>query len=225
MIPTLNAQAYLPACFNALIPAVVEGLVREVIIVDGGSSDLTAQMADDAGAVFLTSAPGRGTQMAEGAKQAKGSWLLFLHADTVLDIGWEREVSKFMQQVETGRQEPGAAAFRFALDDRGAKPRILEALVSLRSWLLGLPYGDQGVLIPKQLYEDVGGFLDMPLMEDVDLVRRLHRNQLTILQTRAVTSAIRFRRDGYVKRSGRNLFCLFLYYLNVPSRIIARFYD
>ncbi len=225
MIPTLNAQSYLPACFNALIPAVVEGLVREVIIVDGGSSDLTAQIADEAGARFLTSSAGRGTQMAEGARHAKSDWLLFLHADTVLDVGWERDVSKFMRQIEEGAAPPGAAAFRFALDDHGARPRILEALVALRSSVLRLPYGDQAVLIPKRLYEDIGGFRDVPLMEDVDLICRLRRDQLTILRTRAITSAVRFRRDGYVKRSARNLFCLLLYYLNVPSKTIARFYD
>ena len=224
MIPTLNAQNCLPACLEALIPAVVAGLVGEVIIVDGGSQDLTEEIAEETGAVFVRTALGRGTQLAAGAAIAKGDWLLFLHADTVLDVGWEREVAAFMARAEAP-EHPQAAAFRFALDDTGARPRLLEILVGLRSSVLRLPYGDQGLLLPRQFYEAVGGFRKIPLMEDIDLVRRLKRGQLAMLRTKAVTSAVRYQREGYVRRTGRNLICLLLYYVKAPLSMIARFYD
>ena len=94
----------------------------------------------------------------------------------------------------------------------------------LRCAALRLPYGDQGLLIPKRLYDEVGGYRPLPLMEDVDLVRRLGRRRTVMLRSRAVTSAERFRRDGYVRRSTRNLLCLALYTLRVPAHVISRIY-
>ncbi len=142
----------------------------------------------------------------------------------LLAPGWEREASLFMERVDTGARPLAAAAFRFALDDIGFRPRMLERLVAARCAALRLPYGDQGLLIPKRLYEEIGGYRPLPLMEDVDLVRRLGRRRLVMLGSRAVTSAERFRRDGYVRRSGRNLVCLALYTLRVPTQVISRIY-
>jgi rSAM/selenodomain-associated transferase 2 len=224
VIPTLNAEQGLAATLSALVPAAVEGLVREVIIVDGGSSDRTARIADDAGATLLTAASGRGKQLIAGAAKARSDWLLFLHADTVLEPGWEREIATLMERVGNGARPHTAAAFRFALDDVGFKPRVLENLVALRCLLLRLPYGDQGLLISRRLYEQTGGYHALPLMEDVDLVRRLGHGRMVLLRSRAVTSAVRYRRDGYVHRSLRNFACLMLFYLRVPVARIARFY-
>ena len=224
IIPTLNAESSLTDTLAALVPAAVDGLIREVIVADGGSQDRTAAIADAAGAHFVSVSGGRGHQLAGGAARARFPWLLFLHADTALAPGWEREASLFMERVDTGAQPPAAAAFRFALDDAGAKPRALERLVALRCAALRIPYGDQGLLIPKRLYDEIGGYRPLPLMEDVDLVRRLGRRRLTMLRARAVTSAERFRRDGYVRRSARNLFCLTLYTLRVPTHVISRIY-
>ncbi|MBS0244651.1 MAG: glycosyl transferase family 2, partial [Proteobacteria bacterium] len=110
------------------------------------------------------------------------------------------------------------------LDDAGAMPRFVEWGVALRCSLLRLPYGDQGLLISKRLYRDIGGFGEMPLMEDVDLVRRLGRRRIVMLRTPAVTSAERFQKSGYLTRPIRNLFCLALYYLKLPPQLIARIY-
>ncbi len=224
VIPTLDAEAGLTATLSALIPATVQGLVREVIIVDGGSKDGTAEIADFAGADFFRAERGRGSQLAAGAERARSDWLLFLHADTVLQPGWAQEASGFMERVASGQRPPAAAAFSFALDDLGAKPRLLEAVVALRCALLRLPYGDQGLLIPKQLYASLGGFRSLPVMEDVDLVRRLGRRRLVMLRSKAVSSAARYKRDGYLARMARNLACLSLYYLRVPPRAIVRLY-
>jgi rSAM/selenodomain-associated transferase 2 len=224
IIPTLNAEATLAGTLASLVPAAAEGLIRQVIIVDGGSADQTLKIVDAAGAELLSRSGGRGYQLAAGANRAQFSWLLFLHADTVLEPGWEREAAAFIDRIDKGECAASAASFRFALDDLGSKARMLEALVAIRCALLRLPYGDQGFLLPKRLYDEVGGYRSLPLMEDVDLVRRLGRRRVVVLRSRAVTSAARFRHDGYVRRSARNVVCLVLYYLRVPTQVIHRIY-
>lgn len=224
VIPTLNAEAGLAATLSALVPGVVDGIVREVIIVDGGSSDRTLKVAEASGAEIVQAPAGRGGQLAAGAARARFPWLLFLHADTVLEPGWEREVAAFIERVESGRRQPAAAAFAFALDDTGVAPRLVEAMVRLRCMALRLPYGDQGLLMPQALYRDIGGYRPMRLMEDVDIVRRLARSQRVLLRTRGVTSAVRYRREGYLRRTLRNQLCLGLYLLRVPVERIARLY-
>jgi len=223
VIPTLNSETDLARSLAALVPGVVDGVVTEVIMTDGGSTDETAQIAEAVGAKFVRAPKGRGPQLAAGARAAKGDWLLFLHADTVLEHDWHLEAARFIEE-KARSPVPQAAAFRFALDDRGARPRYLEAMVSLRCALFRLPYGDQGLLIARAHYERIGGFRDLPLMEDVDLVRRIGRRDLCFLRSRAVTSAARYRRSGYLPRMLRNLSCLTLYYLRVPTRYIVRLY-
>jgi rSAM/selenodomain-associated transferase 2 len=224
ILPTLNAEASLGDTLTALIPAAVEGVVREVIIVDGGSTDHTLRIADAAGATIIRAAPGRGVQLATGAAVAKGAWLLFLHADTILEPGWSRDAGLLMERVDRGKLQPTAAAFRFALDDLGWKPRVVEAGVGFRSSILKLPYGDQGLLISRSLYDEIGGYRPLPMMEDVDIVRRLGFRRIVTLRTSAVTSAARYQRDGYLVRVARNLTCLLLYSLGVPVRVITRLY-
>ena len=224
IIPTLNAERTLALTLAALVPAVVEGIVREAIVVDGGSADETRAIAEAAGTQLIAAPRGRGSQLEAGASQARGDWLLFLHADTVLEPGWAEEAHSFMERVESGRRDQAAASFRFALDDDGLMPRLVERMVALRCLLLALPYGDQGLLISRNLYNRLGGFRPLPLMEDVDLVRRLKRRELVMLKSRAVTSEERYRREGYLARSLRNLGCILLFYLRVPPRMLARLY-
>ena len=150
-----------------------------------------------------------------------GNWLLFLHADAILEPDWMRAVADFMGAAENVYH---GAYFRFALDDEGAAARRLERLVAWRCRLLALPYGDQGLLLSRDFYEELGGFPPLPLMEDVALVRRIGRRRLSALDVRAVTSAARYRRGGYLRRSLRNLGCLALYFMNCPPHLIARLY-
>ena len=125
IIPTLNAEAGLAETLTALVPATVEGLVREVIVVDGGSTDRTSAIADQSGAQFVERSGGRGYQLMAGAHRARFPWLLFLHGDTVLEQGWERDASNFIEAINAGKRPLAAAAFRFALDDIGLRPRAL----------------------------------------------------------------------------------------------------
>lgn len=224
VIPTLNAERTLAATLEALVPAAVEGVVREVIVVDGGSNDRTRSVVDQAGAHLVTCHPGRGSQLAAGAVVARSPWLFFLHADTCLATDWEREAVSFIRSVEATGGASSAAAFRFKLDDRGVAPRLLEIMVHMRCLLLRLPYGDQGLLIPRALFNEIGGYKDIPIMEDVDIVRRLGRRRIRMLDAAAVTSALRYRHDGYLFRSLRNQLCLALYNLGLPVSSIARLY-
>lgn len=223
IVPTLNSEAGLGAALTALVPAAVEGIVREVIVVDAGSTDRTLMVADQAGVDVISSDAGRGPQMRAGARRARSSWLLFLHPDTVLEHGWEHEAVQFMERVDSGRRRPAAAAFRFTLDDIGLAPRVLELMVAARSSLLHKSQGDQGLLISRQLYDEVGGYKPLPVMEDVDIVRRIGRRRLVVLRSRALTSASPYRQDGYFKRVMRNQTCLALYRCRVPAERIARF--
>jgi rSAM/selenodomain-associated transferase 2 len=224
IIPALNAERTLPAALSAIVSAAVDGIVREVIVVDGGSSDQTRKIADHAGADVVETGPGRGTQLAQGAVRAKFPWLLFLHADTVLDDDWTRRATEFMRSVDLGERPIAAAAFRFKLDDKGLAPRTLEALVSARCAILRRPYGDQGLLIPRRLYNEIGGYNPLPIMEDVDIMRRLGRKRIVILDANATTSAERYRQDGYLARVLRNQTCLALYRAGLPLAKIQRIY-
>jgi rSAM/selenodomain-associated transferase 2 len=196
-------------------------IVMEIIVVDGGSCDGTGVAAETLGADVIAAPRGRGIQLAVGAARARGDWLLFLHADCLLEAGWETAVQTFVSMPCAGLR---AGYFDFALDDTGSAARRLERLVDFRCRVLGLPYGDQGLLITRSLYRAVGGFAPLPLMEDVDLVRRLGRRGLARIGARCVSSPRRYRREGYWRRPLRNLFCLLLYFAGVPPHRILRLY-
>lgn len=216
VIPTLNAAATLSATLASLDGA------DEVIVSDGGSTDGTPYIASRFGAKIITSLSGRGRQLAAGAEQACGDWLLFLHADTTLEEGWNHAIDAYIADPANQNR---AAAFRFALDDGSAEARRLERMVAWRAETLALPYGDQGLLIKRDFYGSLGGFRALPLMEDVDLIRRIGRRRLVVLPIEARTSAARWRAEGWVARSLRNITCLSLYFLGVPPRLLLRLYD
>lgn len=221
VIPTLDAAKHLRRSLPPLAEFQVLDLLREVIVADGGSSDETAAIAEAAGAVFVSAKKGRGQQLAAGAEVARGDWLLFLHADTVLQPAWERAVREFIADADNLRR---AGYFRFALDDKRLGARRIEWFANLRSRLFGLPYGDQGLLISRGLYRQLGGFRPLALMEDVDLVRRIGRAGLKMLGATAVTSAERYRHGGFWLRPVRNQICLLLWFLGVPVERIMRLY-
>lgn len=216
VIPALNAAAHLSATLKSVCDT-----ADEVIVADGGSADDTCDIAAVAGTRIVRSEKGRGQQMRAGAAEATGDWLLFLHADTILSEGWQADVIAYAADAANADR---AAVFTFALDDVSSQARRMERLVAWRTRRLGLPYGDQGLLISRMHNDRLGGFRPMLLMEDVDIVRRIGRANLDVLDTRAVTSADRYRRGGWWGRPVRNLFCLALYFLQVPPRILVRLY-
>jgi len=227
VIPALNDRDRLARALDTLTgeDAATEIVATdggtEIIVADGGSVDGTSDVARALGARVVTSAPGRGAQLAAGAHESLGDWLLFLHADTRPGPGWRTVVNRFMAEPANRFR---AGYFAFALDDSGPEARRLEKIVAWRCRSFALPYGDQGLLIGREFYDTLGGFKDLPLMEDVELVRRISRHRLELLPAIAVTSAERYRRDGYLLRSARNLMCLSLYFLGVPPASLVGLY-
>jgi rSAM/selenodomain-associated transferase 2 len=219
IIPTLDAAAGLPATLATLAEA--RPLLREIIVADGGSRDGTQAIAEAAGARVVTTPRGRGAQLSAGATAAGGDWLCFLHADTRPEPGWAAEVARFIGDPGN-RGRAGYLAYR--LDDVSASARRLERIVAWRSLVLGLPYGDQGLILARDFYRALGGFPPLVLMEDVALARRIGRKRLVALKAGALTSAARYRREGYLWRPLRNLCCLSLYFLGAPPRLITRLY-
>ena len=234
IMPTLNAGIWLDATLQALTGGLVAG--DHIRVVDGGSDDDTIRIADrfrKAGCPVdvIPCDRGRGRQLAAGARQSTAGWLLFWHADTLPGNGWRSAVTTFQTESSTGE----AGYFRFRLDDKShSGARRVEQLVDRRCRWLGLPYGDQGLLVRRDDYLRAGGYRDVALMEDVDLVRRLGRSRLRVrrlgrhnlhaVHANAITSATRYQRGGYWLRPLRNLGCLTLYYCGISPDHIARFY-
>lgn len=217
VIPTLDAAATLPSTLAAVHawPGV------ELIVADGGSNDDTVAIAEAAGAKVVRGARGRGAQLASGAAAAHGDWLLFLHADTTPEPGWAAAAAAFIADPANVAR---AGVFALRFDDPAPAARRLERIVAWRTRRLGLPYGDQGLLIARRFYDSLGGFRPLVLMEDVDLAGRIGKRRLALLPAAVLTSAVRYRREGWYRRPLRNLACLALYYLGLPPRLIARVY-
>jgi rSAM/selenodomain-associated transferase 2 len=211
VVPTLNAAGELCECIEAL------GEADEIIVADGGSNDRTQAVACAGGARLIEATRGRGVQLAAGAAAARGDALLFVHADTRLSPNWSKHARR---HVERSRS-PGC--FRFRLDDFAWQARIIEQGVALRTRLFGLPYGDQGLLVRRDVYERSGGFRPLALMEDVDILRRLARP--VMLEANALTSAKRWHRDGWARRSVLNFSCLLLWQAGVSPDRLAALYD
>lgn len=216
IIPTLNAAEALPACLRALMEGVEAGLIREVILADGGSEDATHALAEAAGAELVQGAPSRGGQLRRGVAAAQGEWLLVLHADCVLPPGWPGMVQAHMLRG-------GAAYFPLRFDAPGPGAALVARWANLRSALFGLPYGDQGLLISRADHDAVGGYPDIPLMEDVAMARAL-RGRLSALPGPITTSAERYLREGWLRRGARNLGLLLRYLLGAdPARLARRY--
>jgi len=217
VIPILNAQSSLPGCLAALMEGVEAGLIRELIVSDGGSTDAGPALAEASGAVLVTGAASRGGQLRRGCAAAAGDWLLVLHADSWLDAGWSDPVRAHLPGGQAGY-------FRLRFRARGAMPRLVAGWANLRARLFGLPYGDQGLLIPRALYDRAGGFADQPLMEDVAMARAL-RGQLARIDARIATGAERYLRDGWLRRGARNLGTLLRYLLGADPKTLLRRYN
>lgn len=212
IIPALNEAAQIGSTLRHL-----EGAgAAEVIVVDGGSSDETVQIAESLGARVLRGPANRGMQQNLGAESATGEILLFLHADT-------RPPDGFAGQVRAILDERGtiAGAFRFRLDASSFGFSLVERMVRLRSKLFSLPYGDQALFMSRQAFEKAGRFADLPVLEDFDLVRRLKRvGKIQLADSAAVTSARYWRERGVWQVTWRHQLCILGYYLGVsPSRL------
>lgn len=216
VIPTLNEVESLPLLFTDL--DALEGVGSlEIIVSDGGSSDGTIGFAVSAGARLVHAPPGRARQLNAGARAAREDWLLFLHADCRLGAEARRALLAALAP-SAGVQ---AAVFRFAIDLPTFWRRFIETGQAIREALSGLAYGDQGLLVRRELYESVGGYPALPLMEDVAMIRLLRqRTHVARLPAPLVTSGRRYRHGGVLRTWLKHTALISLFSIGVsPARL------
>lgn len=219
-----------PTSVSAIVPTLdEEGVIRpllerllnepgvEVVVADGDSADATRDIAMSQGVRVVTGARGRARQMNLGAASSTGDALIFVHADTLLQPGWSREVLSILADPKVA-----VGAFRFTTDIPGRAMRVVERVVAVRSGPLRTPYGDQALFVRRTLFEALGGFPKQPLAEDYEFVRRARRRgTVRISHMRAVTSGRMWRRLGIARMTWRNLAVLVAYHLRVDLQRLA----
>ena len=216
IVPTLNERACLAATLDALTLAPGD----ELIVADAGSTDGTPDIARRFTSQVYQSPRGRARQMNHGARHARGDVLLFLHADTLLPADG-------LDAVRRALQQPGTVggAFRLIITPPTPALRLVAWGTNLRSRFGGLPYGDQALFVSRRVFEDLGGYDDVPFMEDVRLVQALRRRgRLTILPQTVATSGRRWQRDGVLFTTVRNIALMTLYFCGVQPAMLKRWY-
>jgi rSAM/selenodomain-associated transferase 2 len=216
IIPTLNEEKTIAAVIHALR----HGGADEIIVVDGKSSDRTAAVARDQGARVLISEPGRAGQMNLGGHEASGDILLFLHADTRLPEGFSEHIRKTLTR-------PGVlgGAFELRIDSSARGLRIIESLANWRSRRMLMPYGDQAIFVKNESFREIGGFPDMPIMEDFEFIRRIKRlGTIAIVPAPVITSARRWSSLGVLRTTLINQAVIVAYHLGVSTDKLSRWY-
>jgi len=216
VIPTLNEELHIVAALESCLR---EGAV-EVLVVDGESTDRTISLAEDLGVRTLVTPAQRARQMNLGASVTRGRNLLFLHGDTQLPRDYRREVLRILG-------EPGVSGGAFSLRIQGNRAgfRFIEKGIDLRSRWFGLPYGDQGIFVRRATFEQLGGFPEIPIMEDVELIRKLGRlGKISVSRQAVTTSARRWDRLGPGRTTLLNQIVIMAYFLRVSPRTVARIY-
>ena len=218
VIPTLNAEQVLPSTLESLMEGVFAGVIGDLVIVDGGSNDATVDIAKEVGATFLETTPSRGGQIFAGVSACKCDWVLILHADSRLSQGWA-------ELIPAATDPERAYYFQLQFDAVGFAAWWVAKWANLRSKIFALPYGDQGILIHKNLLASIGDYPTAPLMEDVILARKLGRC-LTALPITITTSAEKYITQGWLRRGVRNLALLFQFLLGTtPEALYKKYYS
>lgn len=216
IIPALNEAADIGRTVSGALAAGA----TEVIVVDGGSRDRTVAVCRALGVRVLASKPGRAKQMNAGARAAQGDILLFLHADTLLPHNFTTEVRR-----TCSNKNIAAGAFQLRIDQPGWGLRCIEAAANLRATLLRMPYGDQAIFLTGRMFEAVGGYEEVPLLEDVLLVNQLRKaGRIKISKAAVTTSARRWRRLGIFKTTLVNQLIMAAYLLGVSPQRLQHWY-
>jgi rSAM/selenodomain-associated transferase 2 len=219
IIPSLNEQTHVGGCIESIL---AERADCEIIVADGGSTDRTVELASEHEEVRVVRTDrGRGLQMNRGALSANGTVFLFLHADTKLEEGWSRDIDAALS-----KDAVAAGAFTLKINSAERHFRLIELWVKVRCAVFGLPYGDQGIFVRRDVFKKLGGYRDIPLMEDVDLVRRIKRaGRIVLLPGKAFTSARKWSTEGWIRVSLMNQFLMILFRLGVdPGRLVKLYY-
>ena len=216
IIPVLNEANTI----NAVLARILGTSNLEVIVVDGGSQDETVALAQSVGVKVISATGGRANQMNAGAAVATGSILLFLHADTHLPPAFDTFIRQVLQNTGVI-----AGAFELRIDAELWGIRLIEKMVNLRSRFLSLPYGDQAIFLKASIFKEIGGFPNLSIMEDFELMRRLKRyGKIVIAPASVVTSGRRWQKLGVVRTTLINQLIIIGYFLGVPPAKLARWY-
>ena len=229
----LNHHDFMPGNISVIIPAlneadnIAETLLSighenniQVIVADGGSQDNTVSIAQSLGAKVINVLPPRSKQMNEGAAEATGDVLLFLHADSRLPKSFDRLVLRSL-----ARPGIAAGAFELRIDAPTPALRLIERIANWRSRCLRTPYGDQAIFMLSRVFHEAGGFSDFPIMEDFELIRRLRKKgEIITVSASVLTSSRRWQNFGILKTTLINQLIIIAYYMGIPPDTIARLY-
>jgi rSAM/selenodomain-associated transferase 2 len=216
IIPVLNEALIIEDTLMRL----QDNLNIETIVVDGGSQDNTLELAKKMGAKAIVSRSGRAKQMNAGAAIAAGEILLFLHADTRLPQGYQTIVERTLSHPKTV-----AGAFLLNIEGKSRSLRLVEILVNWRSHLFSLPYGDQGIFLKTDLFRELGGFADLAIMEDFEMIQRLkQRGNIKIAPAAVITSSRRWEKLGVLRTTTINQMMIIGYYLGISPLKLKEFY-
>lgn len=222
IVPVLNESAGINQTINHLRGLKTgTGLFTEIIVVDGDPAGKTVAAVKDDRVITAVGKTGRARQMNCGAELANGEILLFLHADTRLP-----DDGLLLIDVACGKLALKVGAFDLSIESKGMIFRLIEKMASLRSRLTGIPYGDQAFFFSADYFRAIGGFADIPIMEDVEIMRRIKKrgDKIVFLARCAHTSARRWEKEGVIKCTIRNWLLVILYAAGMEPQWLARFY-
>ena len=217
VIPTYNSERTINNTLNILTK-----IFKNIIVVDGQSKDLTRKICNKYNTkLFTLKNNNRGIQLNLGSEKVFTNWILFLHADSILENTAIEEIEKFISSDENKYK---AATFKLKFDQVNIYAFLLSKVVTFRSKYFKLPYGDQGLLISKTFYNKIGGYKNLPIMEDVEIIRNVGFRNIKILNSYIITDSIRYKSSGWLIRPFINLYCLTLYFLGFNIEIINKIY-
>lgn len=218
IVPVLNEEQRINSLINH-IEKRFKGCEFEIIVVDADKNGSTIINIKNTSIKKITSKKGRAFQMNKGALISKNEILLFLHADSILPENPFIYIQKALKTKKAG-------AFDLGINTKNLLLKIIEKTASTRSKITKIPYGDQGIFIKKEIFNEINGYSEIPLMEDIDLMQKLKKNgyKIKILEKKILTSPRRWEKQGIIYCSARNIIISTLYYLGVKPERLIKFY-
>ncbi len=216
VIPTYYSQNTINTTLNSAYK-----YFDKIIIVDASPNNISANISHKYKVKVLRSIKGRGTQLLLGANKVSTNWIFFLHSDTILNKNNIRDIKEFISNESNYYK---AAAFKIKFNKNNIYSYLLMLITNIRSKYLKLPYGDQGLLISRNFYKKIGGYENIPIMEDVDIINKIGFKNVQILNSHIITDAIRYENQGWIIRPFINLYCLCLYFFGFDIHKINKIY-
>jgi len=217
VIPTLNSQNTVRKTLASLFEGIEAGIVKELIVVDGGSTDETREIVEECGGKFISSAASRGYQLKKGVNLAKGDFIFALHSDSVLEPGWSEIVKKYFNK-------DAGYYCKLSFDIIHPLASMTSTWANARSLIFNLPYGDQGLLIPRKLLMENGSYSPIPIMEDVELALRF-KGKLFCMPVVITTSSRKYRKNGWLRQGSKNIVRLLRFLLGADPNNLSDDYN